>query len=193
MVGVRRVESALLPRIEGYAIVSREGMIAEADGSFPKGLFVPADQRHYRSSLARASGVVNGRYSTEVESQEKDRKRLVLTRRVAGLAPHPRRPAAVLWNPAGASFEAAWDRLGGGGTAAVLGGTGVFALFLDEIGYDFFYLSRTSARVQNGRPIFPGVGQAVRPEDVLRRKGYTVRETRVLDAATGTILQEWSR
>ena len=30
------------PRIEGYAVVSREGMIAASDGSFPENLKIPA-------------------------------------------------------------------------------------------------------------------------------------------------------
>ena len=181
------------PRIEGYAIVSREGMIAEADGSFPKPLEVPADQKHYQSSVARAGGVVNGKSSAEGGPGEGGRKRLVLTRRVAGLAPDPRHPNVVLWNPQGASFEEAWTRLGASGTAAVVGGTEVFGLFLDEIGYDSFYLSRNPASVPGGRPVFPGVGNGVGPEDLLRRHGYSVRETRVLDPATQTILEEWSR
>lgn len=181
------------PRIEGYAIVSREGMIAESDGSFPKPLEVPADQRHYQGSVARAGGVVNGRYSSEGGPHEMDRKRLIVTRTVAAIAPDAKRPNALLWNPKGASFEEAWEKLGGGATAAVVGGTDVFGLFLDEIGYDFFYLSRNPTPVPGGRPVFPGVGNGVAPEDLLRKRGYSVREVRVLDPATQTILEEWSR
>ena len=53
------------PRIEGYAIVSREGMIAKSDGSFPEELKIPADQQFYQESLERASAVANGRHSAE--------------------------------------------------------------------------------------------------------------------------------
>ena len=181
------------PRIEGYAIVSREGMIAEADGSFPKSLEVPADQKHYQGSVARADGVVNGKRSAEGGPLEKDRKRLVLTRAIPRLAADPARPHVLLWTPRGAGFEEAWQALGGGATAAVVGGTEVFGLFLDEIGYDSFYLSRNPSRVPGGRPVFPGVGDGVGPEDLLRRRGYSVRAVRVLDPATQTILEEWSR
>ncbi len=181
------------PRIEGYAIVSREGMIAEGDGSFPKSLEVPADQRHYQSSVARAGGVVNGKGSAEGGPLEKERKRLVLTRQIPRLALDPDRPNVVLWNPKGATFEEAWEALGGGATAAVVGGTEVFGLFLDEIGYDSFYLSRNPSSVPGGRPVFPEVGNGVGPEDLLRRRGYTVRAVKVLDPATQTILEEWSR
>ncbi len=180
------------PRIEGYAIVSKEGMIAEADGSFPKPIEIPADQQHYRSSLARAGGVVNGRHSAEGGPHEAARKRLVLTRRIPSLAPDPVKPNVVLWNPGGASFEEAWKRLGASGTAAVVGGTEVFGLFLD-IGYDAFYLSVAGASVPNGRPVFPGVGNGVAPQEPLRQRGYKLRSSRVLDAATNTILEEWAK
>jgi len=53
------------PRIEGYAIVSREGMIAKSDGSFPEELKIPADQQFYQESLEQASAVANGRHSAE--------------------------------------------------------------------------------------------------------------------------------
>ena len=70
------------PRIEGYAIVSREGMIAKSDGSFPEELKIPADQQFYQESLERASAVANGRHSAEGGPKEKARKRILLTRRV---------------------------------------------------------------------------------------------------------------
>ena len=41
------------PRIEGYAIVSREGMIAKSDGSFPEELKIPPTSSSTRS---RSSG-----------------------------------------------------------------------------------------------------------------------------------------
>ena len=49
------------PRIEGFAIVSREGMIAGSDSSFPEVLKIPADQAFYQAALDRASAVANGR------------------------------------------------------------------------------------------------------------------------------------
>lgn len=180
------------PRVEGYAIVSIEGMIANADGSFPKGIEIPADQKHYQASVARAGGVVNGKFSAEGGPAEAGRKRLILTRKVATVAPHPSRVNALLWNPEGIGFEEAWERLGAEGTCAVVGGTEVFGLFLD-IGYDSFYLSRAEASVSGGRPVFPGVGNGVSAADVLRQHGYHVRETRLLDAASKTLLEEWVR
>lgn len=178
-------------RIEGYAIVSSEGMIATADGAFPEQIKIPADHEFYQTSVDRAAAVANGRHSAEGGAKEKERKRVVLTRRIHGVAPHPSNAKAVLWNPASASLEEALARLGvDRGALAVVGGTDVFALFLN-IGYDAFYLSRTDGSVPGGRPVFPGVGLDHGPEEVLRKHGLVLRDTRVLDPATNTRVEEW--
>lgn len=180
------------PRIEGFAIVSREGMIAGSDASFPESLKIPADQKFYQDSLDRASAVANGRHSAEGGPREAARKRIVLTRRVERVVPDPDNPNAVLWNPASAPFEEAWSRLNiADGILAVVGGTDVFGLFLN-IGYDAFYLTRARASVPRGRPVFPGIGKGVMSEEVLRRNGMVLRDTRLLDQATDTILEEWA-
>lgn len=180
------------PRIEGYAIISREGMIALPDGSFPETLKIPGDQRFYHGSLDRASAVANGRHSAEGGPREHLRKRIRLTRRVERIVIDPHNANVVLWNPGTASFQEAWHKLGiDNGTLAVVGGTDVFALFL-AIGYDTFYLSRASGvSVPRGRPVFPGVGDGVAPEEPLRRHGFALRSTKVLDPDTGTVLEEW--
>lgn len=179
------------PRIEGYAIVSREGMIANSDGSFPEQIKIPADQQFYQASLDRVSAVANGRHSAEGGPKEKARKRIVLSRRVHRIVHDPDNPNAILWNPATASFEEAWQKLNvDDGTLAVVGGTDVFALFL-TIGYDTFYLSRAHASVPHGRPVFPGVGHGMTPEEPLRRHGLVLKSTRLLDAETDTVLEEW--
>ena len=179
------------PRIEGFAIVSREGMIAGSDSSFPEVLNIPADQEFYQASLDRASAVANGRHSAEGGPKEAARRRILLTRRVQRLMVDPNNPKAVLWNPATAPFDEAWQRLGvDDGMLAVVGGTDVFGLFLN-IGYDAFFLTRAEASVPRGRPVFPGVGQGATPEDVLAKHGMVLRQSRVLDAATGTVLEEW--
>ena len=52
------------------------------------------------------------------------RRRLILTRKIAGLARDPLNDRAVHWNPAGASLDQAWEALGlSGGVLAVIGGT----------------------------------------------------------------------
>jgi dihydrofolate reductase len=179
------------PRIEGYAIVSREGMIAKSDGSFPEELKIPADQVFYQDSVDRAAAVANGRHSAEGGPKEKARKRIILSRRVHRIVHHPDNPNAILWNPATASFDEAWQKLGiDGGTLAVVGGTDVFALFL-TIGYDAFFLSRTLASVPRGRPVFPGVGGDVAVDEPLKKHGLVLKSTRLLDPVSETVLQEW--
>jgi len=179
------------PRIEGFAIVSREGMIAGSDSSFPEALKIPADQEFYQASLDRASAIANGRHSAEGGAKEAARRRIVLTRRVQRLMPDPNNAKAVLWNPATAPFDEAWQRLGvEDGMLAVVGGTDVFGLFLN-IGYDAFFLTCAKASVPRGRPVFPGVGKGTTPADVLAKHGLVLRHSRVLDAATDTVLEEW--
>src|SRR5258707_9257696 len=102
------------PRIEGYAIVSREGMIAKSDGSFPEELKIPADQQFYQESLERASAVANGRHSAEGGPKEKARKRIRLTRRVERIISDPDHPHVVVWDPRPPAFEESWRRLRGG-------------------------------------------------------------------------------
>jgi dihydrofolate reductase len=179
------------PRIEGYAIVSREGMIAKSDGSFPEELKIPADQQFYQESLERASAVANGRHSAEGGPKEKARKRILLTRRVQRLIVDPDNANVVQWNPGTASFDEAWHRLGvEDGILAVVGGTDVFALFL-SIGYDAFFLTRALVSIPRGRPVFPGVGPGVAVEEPFKQHGLVLKDTRMLDPATETVVQEW--
>src|SRR5262245_40004156 len=91
-------------RIEGYAIVSADGMLANAQGVMPEGLKVPGDQRFFAASLDRADAVVHGRHSHENQPNSARRRRLILTRRIPALAPDPSNAKALFWNPAGASF-----------------------------------------------------------------------------------------
>src|SRR4051794_15655052 len=119
-------------RIEGYAIVSADDMIADHDGNMPDGLKNDLDQRIFDRALDGVDLVVHGRNSHEMQKNSPQRRRLILTRQVAALAPDPENEKARLWNPAGASFEDACKALGvDGGTIAVIGGTEVFGLFLD--------------------------------------------------------------
>lgn len=178
------------PKVAGYAIVSREGMIANADGSFPEGIKIDADQAFFHGGLRKAAAIANGKHSNEGGPESAARLRLILTRKIASLKPDPRNPKALLWNPKGASLEEAWARLGAeGDVLAVVGGTDVFGLFL-EWGYDDFFLSRAQASVPDGRPVFPG---GLAPEEALKRHGMALKETRVLDEASGTVMEHWVR
>ena len=179
------------PRIEGYAIISREGMIATSDGRFPEDLKIPADQKFYQDSLDRVSAVANGAHSAEGGPREKERRRILVTRRVNMLTPDPHNPKVVQWNPGSTPFDEAWQRLNiDDGVLAVVGGTDVFGLFL-TIGYDAFYLTRTDVSVARGRPVFPGVGKGTAPEEIMQKHGLVLRTTRMLDPDTNTRVEEW--
>lgn len=152
-------------RIEGYAIVSADGMIADAEGAMPPSIKNDADQRFLQAELDRAAAVVHGRHSHEGGPRAGSRKRLVLTRRTARLAPDPGRPQALLWNPAGATLEEAVAALGiGAGPIAIIGGTEVFDLFLPL--YDAFHLTRVArVKIPGGRPLLSAVGASAAPEE----------------------------
>jgi dihydrofolate reductase len=180
-------------RIEGFAIVSNDGMLADRAGHMPDAIKVEADQRFFAASLDRVDAVVHGRHSYEGQPNSPRRRRLLVTRKVSAIEPHPENPLTLLWNPAGASFSAACAALGvERGTVAIIGGTDVFGLFLD-IGYDTFHLSRANkVRLPGGRPVFPQV-PAQTPEDVLASHGLHPGERRVLDAQADATLVTWTR
>ena len=180
-------------RIEGYAIISSDGMIADVNGIQPDVLRIDADQNFFYAGLARADAVANGRNSSEGGQQAAARRRLILTRRIASLSRDPQNPNALHWNPAGASLDQAWCMLGSpGGVLAVIGGTDVFGHFL-EFGYSVFYLTRVAGvRLPGGRPLFPGVPVRT-PEDLLSSHGLKESPPRLLDAPSGATLVTWRR
>ena len=101
-------------RIEGYAIVSADGMIADRNGAMPDTIRNDADQRFLQAELDRAAVIVHGRHSHEGGPRAARRKRLVVTRQIASIAPDPSLPNALLWNPAAATLEEALAKLGVG-------------------------------------------------------------------------------
>ena len=180
-------------RIEGLAIVSANGMIADAHGIQPDALKLEADQRFFHTSLDKATALAHGRHSSEGGPHMARRRRLILTRSIAGLAHDPANDRTVHWNPAGATLAQAWDALGlSGGLLAVIGGTDPFGLFLDA-GYDAFHLSRTGhAELPGGRPVFPGIPPRS-PEELLERHGLKPGPMQVLDPAAALTMVTWKR
>jgi hypothetical protein len=179
-------------RIEGYAIVSEDGMLADAAGIMPESLKFEADQRFFEHGLDGVGVVIHGRHSHEQQPHSALRSRLVVTRTVPALGPEPAYPKALRWNPAGASLDEALAALGiGEASIGVVGATEVFGIFLDR--YDVFHLSRApDVRLPGGRPVFPDV-PAQTPEAVLTRHGMAPGERQVLDEAVGVSLVSWRR
>src|SRR6185295_12366805 len=162
-------------RFEGYVIVSRDGMLANAQNVMPAELKFEGDKRFFTAALDAAALIVHGRRSHEDQPNSPRRKRVVLTRQVAAIAPDPSNPKALLWNPAGAPFEAACERAGvASGTIAIIGGPGVFDMFMDR--YDTFWLSLAPrVSLPGGEPCFGGV-PARTPQQVLAAHGLAPGE-----------------
>ncbi len=181
-------------RIEGCAIVSADGMIADEAGIQPQALMPEADQRLFHAELDRADALAHGRNSSEGDTPAAARRRrLILTRRIAGLAPAPDNPRAVLWNPAGASLDEAWGALGlDGGLLMVIGGTEPFGLFLKR-GYDAFHLTEAPrVRLPGGRAVFPDV-PGIPPSQALAQTGLRPDSPQVLDPAQSLTRVSWRR
>ena len=180
-------------RIEGYAIISADGMIADAKGEMPDSIKNEADQRFLQEALDRAAVIVHGRHSDEGGPRAARRKRLILTHGVAAIARDPGHPNALFWNPLGASLDQALERLDvDDGTIAVIGGPEVFSLFLPL--YDAFHLScAANAKIPGGRAVFTEVGPNATPEDVLRQRGFRPGARRELDKEAGVSVVTWER
>jgi len=178
--------------IEGYVIVSADGMLAKGDHAMPSELKFDADTAFFSAALDRADLIVHGRLSQEDQPNAPSRKRLIVTRKVASLAADPENPRAVLWNPADRPLEAACEFAGvDSGKIAVIGGPAVFDLFMAR--FDAFWLSQ-AARVQlpGGEPCFAGV-PARSPQQVLAAHGLKPGETQILDAANDVTVTPWRR
>src|SRR5450759_3986335 len=104
-----------LHRIEGYAIVSEDGMVANAAGIMPDSLKFEADKVFFERGLDGVDVVAHGRHSQEYQRDSDLRRRLILTRKVSAMTVDPSNKKALFWNPAGASLEQAMAVLGGAG------------------------------------------------------------------------------
>jgi hypothetical protein len=178
--------------VEGYVIVSNDGMLANASHVMPDELKFPGDKRFFTGALDRADLIVHGRNSFEDQPNSPKRRRITLTAKIASLAADPSNPNGTLWNPAGASFEAACGRAGvNAGTVAIIGGPVVFGMFLDR--YDTFWLSQAPhVRIPDGDPCLPGVPRHS-PQDVLAAHGLKAGEAQILDAAHDVSVTPWRR
>jgi dihydrofolate reductase len=182
-----------LLHIEGYVIVSSDGMIADANGVMPDSIKNDADQKFFQGGLDQAAALVHGRHSHEGGPRADRRKRLVVSRQIAATAPDPAHPNSMLWNPTGVTLEQALGQIGvTDGTIAIIGGTEVFSMFLPL--YNTFYLSHaTKAKIPGGRPVFSAVGPNASPEDILTQHGLKPGPRRELDPAAGVYVVTWKR
>lgn len=178
--------------VVGFAIVSADGMLADASGTMPESMKFEADQQFFSNGLDGVDLIVHGRNSYEDQSNSPRRKRLIATRQIESLAPDATNPNATLWNPANVSLDAACARAGvPSGTVASIGGTDIFDMFLDR--YDCFWLSQApGVQLPGGVPVFHNV-PAKSPQQILRAHGLRPGAERVLDAAHDVRVVEWRR
>jgi len=179
-------------RIEGYVIVSADGMLANAQHVMPDELKFEGDKRFFTAALDHADLIVHGRHSGEEQPASPQRKRLIVTSQVSAPAPDPSNPKATLWNPSTASFEAAADAAGvRSGMIAIIGGPAVFGMFMDR--YDTFWLSLAGrVKIPGGEGCFPGVPERS-PQQILGSHGLTAGEPQVLDPADDVNVTPWRR
>ena len=181
-----------VPRVEGYVIVSGDGMLADADGVMPSELKFDGDKAFFTSALDSADLIIHGRNSYEDQPNSLQRRRIILTKAIKTVAADLSNPNATLWNPKGASFEAACDYAGvHSGTFAIIGGPAIFGMFMDR--YDTFWLSQAPrVRLPRGHPCFPGVPDQS-PQEILAAHGLRPGKARILDQTEGVIVTPWRR
>ena len=179
-------------RIDGYVIVSADGMLADASGVMPETLKFEGDKEFFAEALDHADLIVHGRHSHEGQPNSPRRKRIVVTRKIGDLADDPSSPNTTLWNPSGTPFEAACDHAGvHSGTIAIIGGPDVFDMFMDR--YDTFWLSQApKVRLPDGEPVFSGVPRQT-PQQILASHGLKAGQSQLLDAAHGVTVTPWRR
>jgi hypothetical protein len=179
-------------RIDGYVIVSADGMLANAEHVMPDELKYEGDKQFFTAALDTADLIVHGRKSGEDQPNSPKRTRVILTRHVASLARDPTNPKATLWNPSAASFEQAAEFAGvSAGTVAIIGGPIVFDIFMDR--YDTFWLSLAPrVRMPGGEGCFPGV-PARTPAQILASHGLKPGAAQMLDPADDISVTPWRR
>jgi dihydrofolate reductase len=179
-------------RIEGYVIVSADGMLANAAHVMPDELKIEGDKNFFTAALDRADLVVHGRNSGEEQPNSPKRTRIIVTRKVVSLAPDPANPKATLWNPAGSAFEQAAEAAGvRSGTVAIIGGPAVFGMFMDR--YDTFWLSQApKVKIPGGEACFPGV-PARTPQQILNSHGLKAGAPQLLDKSGDVTVTPWRR
>ena len=180
-------------RIEGFAIVSRDGMLAGANGLMPNSLKFDADQEFLDKALDGAVLLVHGRMSHEGQPNSCNRPRLLLTRSAGSFSSEPVEPNVWLWNPRATPFGDVCAALGiANGMVAVLGGTAVYDMFLPA--YAKFHLCRAgNVRLPGGVPVFSEVGAGRAPDEVLRDAGLAVVDEIIRDAGEQLRHQTWAR
>ena len=155
----------------------------------PPELKSDAEWAFFQAGLERADVAVLGRKSHEVTPNPKERRRLVLSSRVARAEWEDAR--TVIWNPQGAGLALALEMFDAPvSSLAITGGQGVFDFFLaHENGYTQFHLSRMKdVYLKGGVKLFSALeNPAQTPEGLLQKAGYVPGAYRELDSQASVV------
>ena len=179
--------------IEGYAIVSRNGMLAGADGLMPNSLKFDADQKFLDEELDRAALLIHGKKSHEFQDNSHKRKRLLLTRAGGPFTTTPVEPNVWLWTPVATPFSHVCEALGvTSGVVAILGGTAAYDMFLPH--YAKFHLAMAlRVDLPGGVPVFGAVRAGNPPAAVLQKAGMKLADQAYLDEDGGLARETFLR
>ena len=178
-------------RVEGYAIISADGMIADAAGAMPEAIRNKADQKFLQAVLDQAGVIIQGRHSHEGGPRAERRKRLILTRTVAATAPGFRTPmrycgirpecrSSKRWRPSAPSTSRG-DR----GHRRVRPVSAALRRISPH--------PRGDAKIPGGRPVFPQVDAQTAPEQVLASAGLRPVPPCDIDVPAGITFTTWVR
>jgi dihydrofolate reductase len=181
-----------LHEVHAYAIVSADGMIADASGEMPDELKNDADWAYFQSQLDLSELVIVGRRSHEAAPSTGRRRRVVLSGSVASLE---QRRSVWWWNPSALPLSTLLEQLlPAGGRVAVPGGQGVFDFLARERAIDRFHLSRAlSVRLPGGHPAFSAQADGTPLDHVLGEQGLHPGPTLTIDAHAPVVLTVWHR
>lgn len=161
-------------RFQGYAVVSADGLMADADGRMPDQLKFDADWDYFQSALDRADVTLIGRATHEAAPNVKKRRRLVFSSRVQGIL---RDDETTFWaDPMKTDANAVLTEMAGpGADVAVVGGQGVFDWVLSKPGFSSFHISLAHhVRLGSGRHIFRDAADLEAAILLLQERGLTL-------------------
>jgi dihydrofolate reductase len=165
----------------GYAIVSADGFIADANGRMPEVLCFEADWAYFRAAIRQTDLMILGRHTHELSPNLTNRPRLVASRGVRAVI---QENASTWWaNPKEMTPSSAVAvAVGTDATVMVAGGSGVYGWVLGEDGYDEFHLSIARQVVLGtGRPLLDEIDGLKEIVSVFKAKGLCLEEQSWLD------------
>ncbi len=178
---------------EGYAVVSADGFIADADGVMPDALKFEADWDYFQAALDDADITLIGRHTHEAAPNLKKRHRLVFSTRTGELT---RENATTFWIDPGKAdpCRAIAELFGPSAKVAVVGGRAVFDWVLSNPGFSTFHLSLAHhVRLGRGQTIFKGANDLSAALSLLNDHGLTLKHRSWFDRQNGLELLVYGR